>query len=319
MLKLVHRFRSILFSPLADRDNPAAARRISDLAARNGATLTILGVLSEPSRLQRVLHGSGYLDAVSEAEGKAMAAKLARCAPKDGPIEVETRTAIGSPSLNIIEQVLRAKHDLVVVTTDEDDEDHATINRLLRKCPCPVWVIRPSRARIQRVLAAVNPNPAEAELNGTILELAASMVKEYGGELHLVNAWELYGEATMRQSAFMHTPASELETLLKNEEAGHRAALDDLLSATGLGDEPWQLHLHKGRAGDVVPEVVKKQRINLLVIGTVARTGVSGLLMGNTAESVLDNVRCSVVAVKRPGFITPVQLAAEPARPSAAT
>ncbi len=38
----VHRFRSILFSPLADRDNPAAARRISDLAARNAATLTVL-------------------------------------------------------------------------------------------------------------------------------------------------------------------------------------------------------------------------------------------------------------------------------------
>ncbi|MGB5758840.1 MAG: universal stress protein [Acidimicrobiales bacterium] len=296
-----------MFSPLADRDNPAAARRISDLAARNAATLTVFGAIPEPSRLQRALHRSDYLDAIREAEGKAIAAKLARCVPKDADIAVETKTAIGSPALSIIEQVLRANHDLVVVTTDEDDEDQATINRLLRKCPCPVWVIRPTRARIQRVLAAVNPDPSEAELSRTILELAASMTKLYGGELHLVHAWELYGESMMRNSAYINTPASELERLLREEEAGERAALDELISASDLDDEPWQIHLHKGRAADVIGETVDKRRINLLVMGTVARTGVSGLLIGNTAESVLDDVRCSVIAVKPPGFVTPIQ------------
>ena len=306
----MHRFRSILFSPLADRDNPAAARRISDLAARNAATLTVLGALPEPSRLQRALHRSDYLDTIREADRKAMAAKLVRCVPKDADIEVETMTAIGSPALSIIEQVLRADHDLVIVTTDEDDEDDATINRLLRKCPCPVWVIRPTRARIQRVLAAVNPDPSEAELNRTILELAASMAKLYGGELHVAHVWELYGEEAMRHSAFMHTPASELEALLQDEEASHRAALDELLSASRLDDEPWQIHLHNGRAAEVVPEAVNKHRINLLVLGTVARTGVRGLLIGNTAESVLGNVHCSVIAIKPPGFVTPIQLPA---------
>ena len=304
----MHRFTSILFSPLADRDNPAAARRIADLAARNGATLTLYGAVPEPSRLQRALHRSDYLDAVQTAEHNAMSTKLARCIPEVAGLEVGTTTATGSPSLSIIEQVLSAGHDLVVVTTDEDDQDKATINRLLRKCPCPVWVIRPSRARIQRVLAAVNPDPSEAELNRTIIELAASMSKMYGGELHVAHAWELYGEATMRHSAFVHTPVAELTTLLDDEEAGHRAALQDLLNAAGLADEPWQIHLHKGSAAHIVPAVVARQRINLLIMGTVARTGVSGLIIGNTAESVLDQVRCSVIAVKPPGFVTPVQL-----------
>ncbi len=94
----------------------------------------------------------------------------------------------------------------------------------------------------------------------------------------------------------------------QEEEASHHAALDELLSLTGLGDEPWQIHLDKGRASEVIPETVAKHRINLLVMGTVARTGVSGLIIGNTAESVLDKVRCSVIAVKPPGFVTPVHL-----------
>lgn len=301
-------FRNILFSPLADRDNPAAARRVADLAARNGAKLTLHGALAEPSRLQRALHRSEYLEAIHAADEKAMLAKLGRCMPKGTGVAIETLTTTGSPSLTIIEQVLRADHDLVVVTSDEDDEDQATINRLLRKCPCPVWVIRPTRARVQRVLAAVNPDPTEAELNRSIIELAETMTELYDGELHLVHAWELYGEATMRHSAFVHTPEAEVDALVRKEEEINRAALGELISSAGLADKPWQIHLHKGTAAQVVPKVVSRHRINLLIMGTVARTGVSGLIIGNTAESVLNNVSCSVIAMKPPGFVTPVQV-----------
>ena len=59
----------------------------------------------------------------------------------------------------------------------------------------------------------------------------------------------------------------------------------------------------------MLPELVARHRINLLVMGTVARDGVSGLIIGNTAETVLDVVRCSVLAVKPPGFVSPIRLA----------
>ncbi len=300
-------FTNILFSPLGDKRNPAAVRRVVELTGGNDARLTLFGVISEPSRLQRALHRSGTIDAVLEAEQKAMLARLARCTPKNDNVRVESSVAAGDPALTIIERVLRFGHDLVVVTTDDDEEDQATIKRLLRKCPCPVWVIRPSAARIQRVLVAVNPEPAELELNRTLLELAAAMASLGGGELHVVCAWELYGEATMRSSAFLHTSPPELEALLVSEEQLHRRALDDLLSATHLDDQPWRIHLHKGPAAEVVRSVAAKHRINLLLMGTVARTGVTGLIMGNTAEAVLDRVRCSVIAAKPTGFVSPVE------------
>jgi nucleotide-binding universal stress UspA family protein len=305
----VKRFKNILFSPLGDKHNPASVRRVADLAARNGAKLTLFGALTEPSMIQRALHSPEWLEAAQEAEEKAMSSKLVRSAPTDLDIEVNTVIAHGNRSLRIIEQVLASRHDLVVVTSDEDDEDHATIKRLLRKCPCPVWVIRRTRARTQRVLAAVDPDPVARELNLTLLELAASMVDLYGGELHVVHAWELYGEATMRSSGFVRTSRAEVESLLRQEEAEHRAAMEELLSNNGLQDKPWQLHLHKGPASDVVCDVVARNRINLLVMGTVARTGVRGLIIGNTAESVVENVRCSVIAVKPPGFVSPVEVA----------
>lgn len=302
----MHRFRKILFSPLGDSDNAAAVRRVADLAHQNKAQLTLFGVLPEPSGLQRVLHRLDSFSDVQEADHRAMAKRLRRWAAKnrDGQIEIAIET--GSQGLRIIDRVINEGHDLVVVTTDEDRHDQATIKRLLRKCPCPVWVIRPSRARIQRVLAAVNPDPDESELNRDILQLAASMVERFGGELHLVHAWELYGEATLRSSAFLHTTPAEVDALLEREQASHAKALADLLTATGLRNAPWKIHLDKGPAEDVVARVIAKSRINLLVMGTIARTGIPGVLIGNTAEKVLDDVRCSVVAVKPPGFVSPL-------------
>jgi universal stress protein E len=208
----MQRFKSILFSPLGDSDNAPAVRRVVGLAHENKAHLTLYGVIHEPSTLQRVLHRPEFSSELQEAEIQAMTKRLGRWAANNRDGQIDVVIATGSQALQIIDRVINEGHDLVVVTTDEDKHDQATIRRLLRKCPCPVWVIRPSRARTLRVLAAVNPDPDEIDLNRNILELASSMVDRFGGELHLVHAWELYGESTMRSSAFLHTPPAELET-----------------------------------------------------------------------------------------------------------
>jgi len=302
----MQRFKSILFVPLANRGNPAAIRRVTELARGSGAKLTLFGVAGEPTRLQRLFDRDGLVEDAVLAERARMDKLLQRWAARestDADVDVE----VGDVALRIIERVLAGSHDLVVVTSDEDSEDQASIRRLLRKCPCPVWVIRPTRARTQRVLAAVNPDPDEAELNRTILELAASMVHLHGGELHVVHAWALYGESALRSSGFMHVDTAELSTLLEQERGRHETALQDLLMSSPLAHEPWQVHLLKGPAAQVVPALVAKRSINVLVMGTVARTGVSAMVMGNTAERVLDAVHCSVIAIKPPGFVSPIR------------
>ena len=303
----MQRFTNILFSPVGRSDNPAAIRRVMDLARRNGARLTLLGTVPEPSRRHRML-SSAVLDAAIESAARHdMTGRLERwCEAADG-VDIDIDVQTGNAALTVIGQVLACGHDLVVVTSDEDSEDHATIKRLLRKCPCPVWVIRPTRARIQRVLVAVDPEPDEVELNNTLLELGAGMVELGGGELHVVHAWHLYGESKLRSSAFKEAPPAQVRELLRAEHDGHLRALNELLTLSAVFDAPWKVHLVKGSPGLVVPELARHQRINLLIMGTVARTGISGLVMGNTAEQILDDVGCSVIAVKPPGFRSPIE------------
>ena len=69
-----------------------------------------------------------------------------------------------------------------------------------------------------------------------------------------------------------------------------------------------QLHVVKGPAQYVVPELARELEVDLVVMGTVARTGIDGFFMGNTAESILGELDCSVLTMKPPGFVSPVTL-----------
>ena len=64
--------------------------------------------------------------------------------------------------------------------------------------------------------------------------------------------------------------------------------------------------LLQGYAEQLIPQQVEKTEADLLVIGSVARTGIQGFIMGNTAEEVLSNVKCDVLTLKPDGFVSPV-------------
>jgi nucleotide-binding universal stress UspA family protein len=106
-------------------------------------------------------------------------------------------------------------------------------------------------------------------------------------------------------------------TVRDETEAASQFALDELLASGPFVDAPWQKYLRHGPAEQVVPELVNEYQIDLLVMGTVARSGFNGVLIGNTAERVLDEVRCSVLAVKPPEFVSPIHVSTQPqpARP----
>lgn len=293
-------FDNVLFCPLARRDNASAFRRARHLSAAGSGPLTVLGVVPEPPRLQRLLHRPESQLTVRAHLIETADATLTRQYQGTDEAPVERIVEEGNPAAAIIERVLCRQHDLVIVTVDDDAAHTTTVRRLLRQCPVPVWVMRPTRAKTARVLAAVDPNPDEDGLNDLILHHARSLAALDGGELHVVHAWELYGESSLRSSAFIHEPDRAVDELVDDTESAHRQALDALVARHPSPTVPWQVHLVKGAPTSTIPALVSQERINLLVMGTVARGGLSGMLMGNTAEHVLDQVRCSVMAVKPP-------------------
>ena len=131
-------------------------------------------------------------------------------------------------------------------------------------------------------------------------------------ELHIVHVWSFFGEQTLRHNHMTISPGS-VDELVAAEHQVHEVWLkqlcDDYRRRYGSEATDYlspQVHLVKGEPRNVIPDQVKTLQGDLLVLGSITRTGIPGLLMSNTAEAVLNKVDCSVMTVKPPGFVTPI-------------
>lgn len=292
------------------------------LAKANGASITLVDVVeSAPGELAR-LFGSFPGSGAHDVEYELIEFHRARLADIAGPIKAEgiqTSEVVlqGNPFIEIIRKVLRDGHDLVMKGAAGTTEGRSlffasTDMHLLRKCPCPVWVMKKSpEKRNARVLAAVDPDPANEQkvgLNTLVMELATSLSEIDESELHIMNTWRLDEEAALRNSAFAKVPKARIDKMVEEQEQKCQQNLSQLLFRYPDTSGRHEVHLEKGAAREIIPEFAEQHKVDLIVMGTVGRTGVSGLIIGNTAEAILNQVECSVLAVKPMGFETPVKL-----------
>jgi nucleotide-binding universal stress UspA family protein len=95
--------------------------------------------------------------------------------------------------------------------------------------------------------------------------------------------------------------------MIEARRAEHKKQLAELLARFPLDTLPHQVHLLKWPAAVAIDHVARAHRADLIIMGTVGRTGLAGFFIGNTAEEVLRESRCAVLAVKPPGFVSPIQ------------
>jgi len=303
----MQRFKSILFVNDSAATASTALQRAVRIACSNEARLTIAALSEDLPRTMPKLQQT--FNRLKEQELQKLAAKYAQ----EG-IDVRHRVLTGAGFIEIIKLVLSNAHDLVIKPAGGRSGLSSmlfgsTDMHLLRKCPCPVWIIKPAKKKnYARILAAVDPDPnepANAELNKTILELSTSLAVREKSELHIVHAWSMSYERALR-SGRPNIPKKEIDSLLRDVRKSHKLWFEQLLANYDLKSIPAKVHLIKGKPSDVISTLAQKKRVELVVMGTVARTGIPGFFIGNTAEKTLTALDCSVMAVKPGAFITPV-------------
>lgn len=288
----------------------AAARH----AEAMGARLTVLDVVEPLPARRRMVTIEGRSVDLQEMLIQERGERLRSTLTDAGISDADVSVTAGMPFVEVIRHASSNGCDLVIVGQAAPQEGGtrsvaSDVMQLLRTCPVPVWVMCPSRARKLRVLALVDPDPADTtrdSLNDEVLEWATSLVRRESGELHVAHAWELTGESTLRSSPFLSVPPREVDLMVRAAADEHRRQLEILAERHGVAELGGELHLVEGPAGELLPELAHRLEANLIVMGTVARTGLSGLIMGNTAETILRSVGCSVLTVKPAGFVSPV-------------
>jgi nucleotide-binding universal stress UspA family protein len=177
---------------------------------------------------------------------------------------------------------------------------------LLRQCPCPVWLVgsRLGQGSTPQILAAVHANPDDPDeqaLNASILELALTIRDLASARLSIVQAWTAFGETLLKS----HMTPEDLLQYVDGARAEAEEALSALTGPFGPQLADATVELLKGDPEDVITDYVAAHGIDLVVMGTVARSGLAGVVMGNTAERVLQRLRVSVLAVKTHAFKSP--------------
>lgn len=309
------RFQNILVAVDTRFDEHPALQWAVRLAERNQAKLKLVDVLPDLSWVARLVMADAEQTQEVLADDKRRNLESLAGPLRDQGFEVSTTVLSGKTSFEIMHEVLRSGHDLVVrltkgVHSQQTGFFGTTSMRLLRKCPCAVWLVRPDvPPRFDRVLAAIEAAPHDLghdRMNRMIMELGMSIAEYEKGQFHVAHAWDVFGGSAMKS----RLKPGEFETIQKKAEAEVAAALDNVLSPWKLSHRDDCVHLLDDPmgAGHAISELAKQQDIDLVVMGTIARTGVAGALLGNTAERVLDQVECSVLTIKPDDFISPVTL-----------
>jgi len=301
----------------------------AEMAQRWDAELHILAALEPPADLPllRRFTGLGQDEIVARLIADTRAdvdACVARSALREPP---EFHVRVGKRFIEIVHFAIDHATTLILKTAEQPvgvltrPNIASTDQHLLRKCPCPVWLIPAAGApENDGVVAAVDvggegsPEPETlASLNRLILETAARIASGGVNEVVVVHAWEAPGESIVRGWCNAGDPDQLVREYLHEAREGHQQALDRLLdplrswAARELGTPVRFLgRLERGAAAEVIPERVTTLGAGVLVMGTVSRVGIPGFLIGNTAEDVLNRVPASVVAVRPPSFVSPL-------------
>lgn len=293
-------YSRILF--VADRttaENTNALERAAELAAADGAAITIIDTVEsistdDPSLTELVGQMQQRMISDRREELEAVASKV------DG-LNADIQVTPGKDIVVITNAVLEGEYDLVIKSTIPSRLGHliwgALDLKLMRMCPAPVWLIREDQQQAPgRVVAAIDAMGDKA-MAQRILRTAADLAKLEQSELHVITV--LLNDLWL-DPRFPLTAGAD-----KQYRESCTARFDELVNEL---DMPVTRQMLEGEPADCILGYV--DQTDLVVAGTVARRGLPGLLMGNTAEMIFNALRTSVLTVKPEDFESPVAKAA---------
>ena len=314
-MKLFTKILVHVTDPTADKWMMAKA---VEIARRNNATIMIIGVIKEvPDRLESLVQEKFNLDLqriVRDRQNVQLQKVIVAFEGKE--IEISNKTVDGPDFREIIKEVIRGKHDLLLTRKVQEKTLKellfgTDVVHLIRMCPCPVWVF-PDRGKrsFARILVAVDTSTAndeEKKLNHKLLQMATAITQNEDADLHVIHCWEDYGKS-ISGGSLAEIPVQQVKKYnLESEKRALERFQKFVFSYHSTIPEE-HIHFWKDDPGHGIPTLVKSQKIELLILGTLGRSGLEGYLVGNTAERVLNQVNCSILTVKPDGFVSPVSI-----------
>ncbi|GAB5415496.1 MAG: hypothetical protein Cons2KO_30990 [Congregibacter sp.] len=311
-------FRDILV--YAEIDDAECLAQVVEVARRHSAAITVCEIVDPPPKTQ---DSRGVVDRVSKLRwSRAFQRLRSICEHFAEHMVIDYSVFTGIPFVTITEQVVQQDFDLVVhiserVQAASDTGLNATGMHLMRKCPCTIWALHPRRpGESANVMLALDRELAEETTAAeafamTLAESAVTLAAARGGDLHLVHAWEPYGAELLDDPdlGLSDRDASFYRTQQRRDSEQWFRRISQRVESMAPDDLRVVPRLIEGPAVRVVTESAATTKAGMLVLGTVGTSANPGVLIGATTESILATCGTSVLALKPPGFVSPLMFA----------
>jgi universal stress protein E len=295
-----------------------ALSRAAEFAKDIGADLSLLGCLFDPDIAHVQWVTGSDLAHLRDAAIDDLFERLERLAV---PLRAEGRTVSckvvwDSPRHEaIVREALRIEPDFVV----KDTHHHSALSRalftntdwhLIRECPFPLWFVKqesaPSHATVMAAVDPTHEHDQSAALDHRIIRTAQLFSVMFEERMNLAHVFEpplpqITGPfAAPAVAGAMLDPA-----LIEQVREIHTKALQTLAADIGL--PPEQVHLREGDQVELLPEMAAELHASIVVMGSIARSGLQRAIVGHTAEKTLEFFPCDVVVVKPDDFKSPIE------------
>lgn len=291
----MNRFKNVLVVFQLDKDNDSALSHAEDVVKINQGKLHI--VISSNSNLA-LEQQTGILHRLEDRLN----------------IPFDFAILRGVAILEVTKYIDAQKIDLVITEPDVK----SALSRffygslslsLFRKAPCPVWVVKHSLTQgYRKVMISIDPlanTEGGKALNRKLLEIGTSLAVRLKAECYCISAWSLPEESSLR-SPLLKISEEEIEILVAEKRVEATKAFSEFKQENSDLMHLTQTELLQGIPGNVISQFVVDNNIDIAILGSVARSGVKGFVIGNTAETIINQIDCSIMAVKPDGFISPL-------------
>ncbi len=302
-------------------------RKVALLSKAAGARIELFHAISDfgfVPRSARVSHRKVWdPKSAIAAERSRRLRQIARATALQG-LDVKCTVVWDEPAYEaIIRRVLATGADLLVCATRRHRFgarlwSQGTDWELIRRCPAPLLLVK-SRRRYQdgAILAAVDPFHAHAKpanLDPQLLRMSREFARLTSGELHIFHAYTPLVPIVSMPIA----TAAPLIMLPPEAEQAHALqvsrAIDELAAPAGIPTT--RRHVVMGDVAGELSALAKRIRPAVVVMGAVSRSAIARVLIGSTAERVLDGLPCDVLIVKAPGFTSALETPTSGERPA---
>jgi universal stress protein E len=281
----------------------AAIRQAVWLARQTGASLVLAHAVPDFSMsvhwgpLEREANQQTLIDR-SDTELRRIISELDAT-----DLDITHKTLVGEPFVEITHAVQSDGYSMVLAGTRsagllEQFFVGSTAKRLIRKCPSPVWIVKAEYAASPKaVLAATDFSDVSLKAVREALKIAQQAQAEFH-LLHVVDSKDVPDDL------ISHIPAGS--SLREEIREAAQKRLDEFLESLAVDRSQIQTHLLWGTPWEEIRRISRHHAVDLIVIGTVGRSGIKGLFLGNTAEKVLDTCDCSILTFKPDDFMSPI-------------